>query len=123
MLTVRLFLICLGGAVGSGARYLTAVWAVSAFGTKFPAGTVIVNVVGSFLIAIVMQFATSHDLRLFLATGLLGGFTTYSAFNEETLMLVRSGATSTALLNVGVTLVACFVAGLAGFAVARAFVR
>ena len=112
----RFLLVCLGGAIGSGARYLVALWTVSA---AFPVGTLIVNVLGSFAIAMVMELVAPSDLRFFLATGVLGGFTTYSTFNEETLQLMRNGALSTAAANIIITLAACLGAGFAGLAVAR----
>ena len=114
---MRLFLICLGGAIGSGARYLVALAAA-------PVGTLTVNLTGSFLMGLVMYAAAatrmSEDVRLTLTAGILGGFTTYSAFNHETTTLLRSGAWMIASLNVLATLIGCFVAGLAGHAVARA---
>jgi len=121
---LRLFLICLGGAVGTGARYLTAIWAAAAFGPSFPIGTLIVNVVGSFLLALIMQLSAatdliSPDLRLMLTTGVMGGFTTYSTFNYETTNYFREGAWQIGLLNAGLTLAVCFVAGIAGLAVGR----
>ncbi|HEX8173361.1 MAG TPA: CrcB family protein [Thermoanaerobaculia bacterium] len=109
----RLLLVCLGGALGSGARYLT--------GLAVPHATVVVNLVGSFAIALVMErIAPSSELRYFVVTGILGGFTTYSAFNQETLQWLRAGAAGAALLNLGVTVVGCLAAGAAGIFVARA---
>ena len=124
---MRLFLICLGGAVGTGARYLTAIWAAAAFGSAFPVGTFIVNVVGSFLIAAIMQLSTateliSPDLRVILTTGVMGGFTTYSTFNYETTNYFREGAWLIGFANIGATLIGCLVAGVAGLAVARLIV-
>jgi CrcB protein len=121
----RFLLVCLGGAIGTGARYLTAVWAASAFGVSFPFGTLIVNTVGSFAIAFLMQMASateilSPDLRLMLTTGVMGGFTTYSTFNYETTGYFREGAWAVGLVNIGATLIGCLAAGLAGLALARA---
>jgi fluoride exporter len=114
----RFLLVCLGGAIGSGARYLVALATVSA---AFPLGTLIVNVVGSFAIAMVMELVPGSDLRLFLATGILGGFTTYSAFNQETLTMMRNGAGGSAAANVLATLLGCLAAGFLGIVAARAF--
>jgi CrcB protein len=121
---MRLLLICLGGAIGTGARYLTSLWAAGSFGTAFPAGTFIVNVVGSFLIAFIMQMSAtteilSSDMRLMLTTGVMGGFTTYSTFNYETTGYFRSGAWGLGMVNAGVTFFGCLAAGLAGMALAR----
>ncbi len=127
MRTLRLFLICLGGAIGTGARYLTSLWAISRFGSAFPAGTLIVNVTGSFLVSAVMYVALatnsmSDDVRLMLTAGVLGGFTTYSAFNYETTMFLRDGAWTMAMLNLFATVLGCLAAGVAGFAIARLIV-
>ena len=124
---MRLFLICLGGAIGTGARYLTALWAAATFGAAFPVGTLVVNVVGSFLIALIMQVSTateliSPDLRLVLTTGVMGGFTTYSTFNYETTNYFREGAWLIGVANVGVTLFGCLIAGVAGLALGRLIV-
>ena len=120
----RLLLVCLGGAVGSGARYLTAVWVTTAFGIRFPYGTLLVNALGSFLLGFLMHSSALAELlsantRLALATGVLGGFTTYSTFNYETTELLRAGAWWQASLNIVVTLAGCLAAGIAGVALAR----
>jgi CrcB protein len=117
----------LGSAAGGGARYLIGVWAARRFGGGFPYGTLIVNLVGCFLMAFVMYAAMNlasfpTNLRVALTTGFLGGLTTYSAFNHETSTLLHAGATRTALLNAGVTLAGCFVVGLLGLALARAII-
>jgi CrcB protein len=114
----RFLLVCLGGAIGSGARYLVALATV---GVAFPIGTLLVNVAGSFAIALVMELLAPSDLRYFLATGVLGGFTTYSAFNQETLTMMRTGAGGSAALNVIATVAGCLAAGFLGVLAARAF--
>src|SRR4051794_40130954 len=106
---MRFLLICLGGAIGTGARYLTSLWALATFGAAFPFGTLIVNTLGSFLIAFLVETAgATHtipaDVRLMLTAGVMGGFTTYSAFNFETTAYLRMGSFGTALANAGVTL-------------------
>ena len=120
----RFLLICAGGAVGTGARYLLATALRRAFGT-FPFGTLAVNVLGSFLASVLMvlaleRSALSPDLRFILVTGVLGGFTTYSSFNYETLHLAQSGAGGLAVVNLVTTVVACLLAGIAGIWLARA---
>src|SRR5258705_199997 len=121
---MRFFLVCLGGAIGTAARYLTALWAPTILGTAFPYGTLIVNTVGSFLLAFVMQTSSSTDLfsptvRAMLTTGVMGGFTTYSTFNYETSEYLREGAWLMATANVFLTVAICLAAGFAGLAVAR----
>ena len=118
---MRFLLVCLGGAIGSGARYATVVWATRHLGLAFPYGTFIVNVAGSFLIALTVQLAAPSEMRFFLISGVLGGFTTYSSFNEETLLLIRTGAWGTAVLNLVLTVVACLAAGALGVLAARVF--
>jgi CrcB protein len=120
----RLLLVGLAGALGTLARYGIAVWAGKAIGAGFPYGTLIVNLVGCFLIAIVAYAATattlvSPTLRVVLATGFMGGLTTYSSFNLETTRLLQERAWLAGLVNLGGTLGGCFVAGLLGFAVAQ----
>ncbi len=120
----RFLLVCLGGALGSGARYLVSTWAARALGPDFPRGTLIVNVAGSFLLAAIMTASLSTDavspeLRLFLGAGILGGFTTYSSFNYETLALLQQGTPGLAALNLGLTVLGCLGAGLAGVVAVR----
>ena len=120
-------LVCLGGALGSGARFLCATGAVKLFGADFPRGTIFVNLLGSFLLAAIMAFSTrsqaiSPELRLFLGAGILGGFTTYSSFNYETLALAEQGSWGAALFNVALTLFGCLLAGVAGLAAGKALV-
>ncbi|MEA2605033.1 MAG: fluoride exporter [Acidobacteriota bacterium] len=93
----RLFWICLAGAVGTATRYFLSSWLARVTGPAFPFGTLTVNVIGSFLLGGIMQIALSVEsfpltLRLALTTGLLGGFTTYSSFNYETLRYFQEGA-------------------------------
>jgi CrcB protein len=120
----RFFLVCLGGAVGTGARFLVSGWALTVLGPNFPYGTLAVNVIGSLLLGIIMHLGLTTDLlsptlRLTLATGVMGGFTTYSTFNYETLRYFQEGAWARAFLNVVVTLLLCLLAGVAGVALAR----
>lgn len=121
----RFLLVCLGGALGSGARYLVSTWALRAFGPELPRGTLIVNTTGSFLLSVIMTAslsteAISPELRLFLGAGIMGGFTTYSSFNYETIALWQQGSPVLAGLNVALTVLGCFAAGVAGVALVRA---
>lgn len=124
----RFLLICLGGAIGTGARYGLATWIARAYGPDFPRGTILINVTGSFLIAVTMELsratgAVPEDVRLFLTTGVMGGYTTYSSFNYETLQLARSGTLDLALLNVAMTMLGCLLSGALGVLVARGLTR
>jgi CrcB protein len=121
----RFLLICLGGALGTGARFLISSGMARAFGPEFPRGTILINATGSFLIALVLELslrtgAISPGMRLFLATGVMGGYTTYSSFNYETLRLAEDGSYGLAALNLAVTVVGCLAAGVLGLAAARA---
>ncbi|ABS27781.1 CrcB protein [Anaeromyxobacter sp. Fw109-5] len=121
---IRLLLVCAGGALGSGARYLVSTWAARALGADFPRGTLIVNVLGSFLLALLLGLAGTREAitpeaRLFLGAGVLGGFTTYSSFNYETLALLERGVWPAAV-NVALTVLGCLAAGFAGIVAARA---
>jgi CrcB protein len=119
----RLLWICLGGAAGSGVRYLVASWTAQRFGSAFPYGTLIVNLGGCFAIAVLMHagltMAWSPTLRAALTIGFIGGLTTYSSFNFETARLIEEGSMGTALLNVASTLLGGFAAGWLGLLVAR----
>ncbi len=120
----ELLWVCLGGGVGAGARYLVATGMVKAFGPGFPLGTLAVNLLGSCLLAILMGLELrgapiKPDLRLALGTGLMGGFTTFSAFSYETLDLVHRDAWGLAALNVTASVVGCLGAAALGFALAR----
>jgi len=120
----RLFWICLGGAAGTGARYLLSGWVLAALGPAFPYGTLAVNTVGSFLLGAIMHVALTTrllapTLRLALTAGVLGGFTTYSTFNYETTNYFRAGAWGLGMVNAGATFFGCLAAGLTGLALAR----
>jgi fluoride exporter len=122
----KFFWICLGGAIGTGARYLLSGWTLARLGTSFPYGTLAVNVTGSFLLGGLMHLSlatgfVSPTARAVLAIGVMGGFTTYSTFNYETLGYFREGAWLHGLANLGATVIGCLAAGLAGLAVARSF--
>jgi len=120
----RFLLVCLAGAAGTGTRYLVGLGAARAFGTTFPYGVLIVNVVGCFLIAAIVEasLVSTHvtdTARIIATTGFMGGLTTYSSFNQDTTTLFRAGARAIAITNIGLTLSLCFLAGLAGIAVSR----
>lgn len=120
----RFLIVCGAGAVGCGARYVLSMWSAKRFGTAFPYGTLIVNILGSFLIALVLETAARKasfppNLRLALATGFLGGMTTYSSFNYETTALASTGNLARAAANIAITVIGCLVAGYLGILLAR----
>ena len=119
---LSIFLVFVGGGIGAALRHGVNVAAAAWFGTGFPWGTMIVNVVGSFVIgALAAWFAFRGDamwtqpLRLFLATGILGGFTTFSAFSLDFALLFERGEIGQGigyvLVSVALSLAAVF-AGL-----------
>jgi CrcB protein len=120
----RLLLVCLGGALGSGARYLMAAGILRAAGPGLPWGTLAVNVVGSFAMEVAVQAgrraALSPVTLLTLTTGVMGGFTTYSAFNDQVLSLARAGSWGHVALYLGLTVAGCLGAGLLGIAAGQA---
>ena len=123
----KLLPVVIGGGLGAGARYLVCELMLSRLGPAFPWGTLTVNLLGSILLGVIAQLglsgaAMSIELRLLLTTGFMGGFTTYSTFNYETLNLLQDGRWSAAALNVGLTLVACLAGGALGVIGARAAV-
>jgi CrcB protein len=112
--------ICLAGALGTGTRYLVQTWAARNLSLGFPFGTILVNLVGSFAMCLLMQITLTTELltptlRTIIATGFLGGLTTYSAFNYDTLYLAEQGLWRSAILNLTLTLVGCGGLGLLGF--------
>jgi CrcB protein len=116
--------ICLGGAVGTGARHLLSGWVLRLCGPAFPFGTLAVNVLGSFLLGLCMYAgvevsALSPTTRLALTTGVMGGFTTFSAFSFETMRYVQQGAFLLASLNVVASVLCCLAACFLGWATGR----
>jgi CrcB protein len=119
-----ILLVALGGAVGSIARYLMASSVQTATGWNFPIGTVLVNILGCFLIGILYVLLVArpdpkHELRALLIVGVMGGFTTFSSFSLETVTLAMNGNYGGATLNVVVSVVACLVGTVLGIALAR----
>ena len=93
----NLFLVIVGGGIGAGIRHLTNIGALRLVGPSYPWGTMAINVIGSFamglFIASMMRRGGSNEVRLFVATGILGGFTTFSAFSLDFATLWERGAT------------------------------
>lgn len=117
--------IALFGGIGTALRYGVALACARLFGPALPLGTLAVNIVGSFALGVVGEAlgqATVFGVpaRLVLGLGLLGGFTTYSSFNLETLRMAQSGQVDRALIYGAVTLLGCLLSGLAGIALGRA---
>jgi len=97
--------ISVGAILGANLRFFVSLWASQQFGVGFPFGTLLVNVVGCFVIGLFYglgetRITITPELRLFVVIGFLGAFTTFSSFGNETVNLVRSGDLWLALLNV-----------------------
>lgn len=117
-------LVALGGGIGSVTRYLVSGWFASRFGPGFPYGTAVINVTGSFIIGFFLAFAQervslSPYWRLFFGVGFVGGYTTFSTFEMELLLLVEQGATVKALLYLALSVGLGFGAAFGGAYIAR----
>jgi fluoride exporter len=93
----RYFVVLLGAGLGGLARYAAGTWIMARYGGRFPMGTFVINVTGSFLIGLLMalfseRFQPHPNWRLFLVVGILGGYTTFSSFEYETFQSIRDGA-------------------------------
>ena len=113
------------GAAGCLARYFISIWVHDSLGRAFPYGTLVVNIVGAFLIGFVMEFAirSSHlsaNLRTGITIGFLGGLTTFSTFSYETFRLLEDGKFFVAFGNVLVSIVACLIFTFLGIVTVRA---
>jgi len=120
-------LVFLGGGLGAALRHGVNKLSLAAFGPGVPAGTLIVNVVGSLAMGLLIGIlasvpgGTSQNLRLFLATGVLGGFTTFSAFSLDALTLWERGQPAAALAYVLASVILSLAAIAAGFLLSRSF--
>lgn len=125
MLT-NLLLVALGGAVGSSLRYLISLWFLTTTCQDSPWATLVVNVTGSFIIGVLAGIyiydnpPQSPALRMLVATGFCGGFTTFSTFSLEGLRLIQSGALGQYTLYTVLTLALSLLATLSGYLLAQA---
>jgi len=106
---VNVLLVALGGAIGSAARYLVGAFVANRFGPDFPWGTFIVNVSGSFFIGVILS----------LVVGVMGGYTTFSTYSNETLQLVQGGEVGAAMFNALGQVVAGFIGVYLGVVLGR----
>ncbi|MCE5331649.1 MAG: fluoride efflux transporter CrcB [Bacteroidales bacterium] len=116
----QLLLVGLGGFIGSIARFLVSKLNLSWHFLSIPMGTLTVNVVGSFIIGFIVGMSAkseiiSGDLRLFLMVGFCGGFTTFSSFTNENLMLMQNGQLLTVLLYTAGSILLGFLAVYLGY--------
>lgn len=121
---IRYFLVLVGGGAGALARYVAASAIMTRFGGRFPLGTLVINVTGSFLIGFLMTLLTERfqmdpNWRLLLVVGFLGGYTTFSSFEWETFTAVRDGARWAGALNVASSVMLGYAAVWLGVLLAR----
>lgn len=114
----------LAGAVGAGTRYLVGRFIAERMGSQFPVGTLVINVTGAFLIGLVFALTGRNvltpALQMVLATGFLGGYTTYSTMSWEGVQLARGGSTQRSLLYIGATAALGLVAAVVGLVLGEA---
>ncbi|ABS08351.1 MULTISPECIES: fluoride efflux transporter CrcB [Shewanella] len=107
----NLLLVALGGSIGAVFRYLISIFMIQVFGSSFPFGTLLVNVLGSFLMGVIYALGQmshiSPELKALIGIGLLGALTTFSTFSNETLLLLQEGDWLKATLNVVLNLSLC----------------
>ncbi|MFV2092480.1 MAG: fluoride efflux transporter CrcB [Hyphomicrobiales bacterium] len=120
----HILVVALGGAVGAAGRHLVGMSALRLFGTNFPWGTLTVNFVGSFLMGVLIETLAlkgnvGQEVRLFLATGVLGGFTTFSAFSLDAVLLFDRKGAGLAALYVGASVMLSVLALFAGLKLMR----
>jgi CrcB protein len=120
-LLMQLVLLGLAGALGAVARYLLGFFVAQRLATKIPVGTLIINVSGAFVIGVLFALASrsivSSVLQTILATGFLGGYTTFSTMSWESVQLVRGGLLSSSVLYLAASLVLGLCAASAGLVV------
>jgi CrcB protein len=101
----RYLAVLIGAGLGGLSRYRLGTWIMTNYGGRFPLGTFVINISGSFLIGVLMTLLTERlqphpNWRLFLVVGVLGGYTTFSSFEYEAYQAVRDGSSAIALLYV-----------------------
>ena len=121
---MQLLYIGIFGGLGCVARYLLSGWTYALAGRGLPYGTLAVNVVGSFLLGLLMTFGLrstlfSPELRIGITVGFLGGFTTFSTFSYETMRLLEEGSLWQAGANIVLNVVICLLFAMLGMALAR----
>lgn len=120
---VETFLIIgLGAVLGANLRYLVTVWTVEQFGVGFPLGTLVINVTGSFLLAVFLAWVANHTtvdprVRLLVATGFFGAYTTFSTYANDSIAMIGMGNWLAAVGNIVGTNLVCLVSVVAGLAI------
>ncbi|OYV50713.1 MAG: camphor resistance protein CrcB [Acidocella sp. 20-58-15] len=119
--------VAVGGALGSVARFWVANTMVILTGPEFPWGTLLINIIGSFVISFFgvlagpgARLGVPYEMRVFVTVGLCGGFTTFSAFSLQTIDLIKNGQSSRAMIYVAASVILCLGACALGFLAASA---
>lgn len=115
-----------GGAIGAAGRYGVGIWATRMFGHGFPWGTLVVNILGCLAMGLIIRFLTAHipatnEFRAFLTTGLLGGFTTFSAFSLDFATLIERQAHGSAFIYLAASVLLSLLAVFVGLHLGRIF--
>jgi fluoride exporter len=123
---LNLLLVAVGGGIGAAIRHLVNIASLRLVGTAFPWGTLAINVTGCFVMGVFIEllarrFNASNELRLFVATGILGGFTTFSAFSLDFAVLWERGAALPAAGYVFASVIGSLMAVFLGLWLARSF--
>jgi fluoride exporter len=119
-----IFIVGIGGFIGSIMRYLVTIWSNSLFqGTSFPFGTLIANISGCLFLGLLNGWADNHQfftaqIRLFMFVGILGSYTTFSTFSYETIKMMQNGDLFQAMMNTAVQVIIGFFAAFIGFQIA-----
>ncbi|MCL1144152.1 fluoride efflux transporter CrcB [Shewanella gaetbuli] len=107
----NILFVALGGSIGAVLRYLISIFMIQVFGSSFPFGTLMVNILGSFLMGVVYALGQlshiSPELKSMIGVGLLGALTTFSTFSNETLLLMQEGLWFKSILNVLLNVSVC----------------
>ena len=116
--------VAIGGALGCVSRYYLTAFIQQRAGPSFPAGTLLINITGSFLLGFIMRYAlqsgvVSAETRMLLTSGFCGGYTTFSTYSYETAMMLDDGEYGRAALYVGSSVVLALAGTLLGFAAAN----
>lgn len=122
----NLLLVAAGGAIGASLRHLSGIVALRIMGLGFPWGTLFVNVLGSLLMGLFVAWMTkksgvSNDMRFFVATGILGGFTTFSAFSLDVANMIERGEMGGAFAYISASVIISLVAVFIGLWFGRSF--
>ena len=121
---LKIIMVAVGGGIGATTRYLVSMWAAERFGTNFPYGTLIVNVIGCFIIGAFMTLTTERMIvspywRLLITVGFVGGLTTFSSYSYETFKLLQEADVMMAMYNLMGNLIIGFFATWLGITAAR----